>query len=123
MIEYKIIESASYKVQSALKATLSQHPNFLPKQVKIHYNVNKGLGNYMDGKNLPVKIYGLEKNQNGLEEAVISLAPLTAGYSGSGPNDLCKILKELDFIFDENDILSKEKVSSNGEIELTYFTK
>lgn len=35
---------------------------------------------------------------------------LTAGYSGTGPRDTCRILKLCNFDFDENDILSHQDV-------------
>ena len=71
--------------------------------ISINYDTRKN-----DIENGPVRIY----TTDGIE---IRLS-LTAGYNGSGPNDLCKAMKLCKFEFDENDILSKQE-----EVNLKYY--
>ena len=65
--------------------------------ITINYDTSSG-----EIEKAPVRIYFA----NGLALYL----NLTAGYRGSGPSDLCKVLELCNIDFDRNDILSKQDV-------------
>lgn len=72
------------------------------KLITVDYNTSSG-----DVANAPVRIY--------LASGIAIYLNLTAGYSGSGPTDLCTILKMCEIDFNENDIKSDQQ-----EVNLRY---
>lgn len=75
------------------------------KLITIKYDTSTG-----EVEKGPVRIYCL----NGL---AIQLN-LTAGYGGSGPSDLCKVLELCEINFDKDDILTKQDV-----VDLKYIVE
>ena len=89
---------------------------FEAKTARISYNVDKGLPNAEDTENYPLILKGT-LNGSSLTVPVYSV---TAGYGGTGPNAMVRILNEAGFKFKDSDILTKELVNSDGQIDLFY---
>ena len=116
MREKTIMNPSTYDNLPELRRYLEMEPLTL-REVSIKYNYKKGLPDERDIDNWPVKLLFLD--QKG-KFVIIRIFNLTAGYNGSGPNDLEEILKYLNVEHDPQDILSLNKMDKEGYINLHY---
>ncbi len=79
-------------------------------KIRINYNVYQGLPHEESPEEeWPVKII--------IKDVIIYAHSLTAGYGGTGPHDLCKVLDAAGVVYDKNDILT-QRSAKNGIIYL-----
>ena len=90
---------------------------FVAQKAVIHYNLQIGLPFVEEEDFYPLTLFGVVNKWFPISVKVYSV---TAGYGGTGPNCLVKILKEAGFEFDPNDILTKQYVQKDGWIHLEY---
>ena len=110
-----IIEvTTSYLAEDATIALLKG--GFVAQTARISYNLSRGLPRIEKTDEYPLILEG----RMGLCSANIHVYSVTAGYGGSGPQAMVKILKAAGFQFDETDILSSAKVEINDQINLVY---
>lgn len=114
MININIFEAASYTNISALKAVM--HDNWILKEVRIDYNTLTGI----PLENMPEKFPFKAIFYSGDLKIEVRICSLTAGYPGTGPHDLAKILDFLGIQYDKEDIFTKKKRGEDGFIRLTY---
>lgn len=115
MKEYAVKETTSERAKRETINLVNRH-GITVESVEINYNFNIGLKDFEDPTTYPVVFTGKE---NG-EAIKIRVTSLTAGYNGTGPNYLCDLLQELGFKFNPDDILTKNKGNSYGDIKLLY---
>lgn len=103
-----IIEaSSSYVAEKATIALLKG--GFVAKNAIISYNLNHGLPDIKRHNDYPLILEG----QLAGFSTNVHVYSVTAGYGGTGPNTLVKILKFAGFEFDENDILTNRLAISD----------
>lgn len=110
-----IIEAAtSFLAEDATIALLKG--GFVAQTARISYNLSRGLPRIESPDEYPLILEG----RMGIYSANIHVYSVTAGYGGSGPHCMVKILKAAGFQFDEADILSSTNVGYNDQIDLVY---
>ena len=110
-----VIKTAtSYKARDAVLAFINA--GFKASKAKIRYNISKGLPPIEREDLYPLV---LEGNFNGSPTS-IKVYSVTAGYGGTGPNDLVRILKAAGFIL-FTPVLLTDAWSNNSEISITCF--
>lgn len=110
-----IIEATtSYLAEDATIALLKG--GFVAQTARISYNLSRGLPLIEKVDEYPLVLEG----RMGIYSANIHVYSVTAGYGGSGPHAMAKILKTAGFQFNEDDILSSAKVGINDQIDLVY---
>lgn len=89
---------------------------FSAKTARISYNLSKGLPPEKDTDKYPLILEGTL----GRSPVTIHVTSVTAGYGGTGPNTMVRILRAAGFRFEESDILTNKMADSSDNIELTY---
>lgn len=114
-----IIEAnTSYVAESATIALLKG--GFVAKEAIIRYNVNHGLPDVKRYDDYPLILEGFLAGYS----TNVHVYSVTAGYGGTGPNTLVKILKFAGFKFEEDDILTDRLADYGyGQINLTLVKK
>lgn len=108
-----IIEAhSSYVAEDATIALL--RGGFIAKKARITYNLKGGLPSLEEYNKYPLILEGSMNNLS----ADIYVYSVTAGYGGTGPNSLVRILKAAKFKFDPKDILTDRLADNVGQIEL-----
>ena len=110
-----IIEaSTSYVAEDSVMSLLKG--GFIAETARISYNLSKGLPPEGFTNNYPLILQGTL----GRAPVAIHVTSVTAGYGGTGPNTMVRILKAAGFEFDESDILTHKMADSLDNVELTY---
>lgn len=104
----KIIIAAdtSYVAEDSVMALLKA--GFTAKKARISYSLTKGLPPIQEIENYPLIL------EETLCRAPVSIhvTSVTAGYGGTGPNTMVRILKEAGFKFEESYILTDRMADS-----------
>lgn len=108
-----IIEAnSSYVAENATIALLKG--GFVAKNAIISYNLNHGMPDIKRHNDYPLILEGMLAGYS----TRVYVYSVTAGYGGTGPNTLVKILKFAGFEFDEADILT-DRLAHLGQINLS----
>ena len=89
---------------------------FTAKTARVSYNLSNGLPREEDTNNYPLILEGTL----GRAPVTIHVTSVTAGYGGTGPNTMVRLLKAAGFEFEESDILTDKMADSHDNVELTY---
>ena len=96
--------------------SLLKNCGFSAKRATVNYNPNFGLPSVESIDRYPLILEGTMNRY----PTRIFVYSVTAGYCGSGPHALVNILREAGFVFDEDDIFTKERADYLGGIRLKY---
>ena len=108
-----IIEAHStYDAEDSTIALLKG--GFVAQKARITYNLSRGLPTIERYSEYPLILEGYMNNL----DMNIYVYSVTAGYGGTGPNTLVRILKEAGFKFDTQDILTDRLADTFGQIKL-----
>lgn len=108
-----IIEAnSSYVAENATIALLKG--GFVAKNAIISYNLNHGMPDIKRHNDYPLILEGMLAGYS----TRVYVYSVTAGYGGTGPNTLVKILRFAGFEFDEADILT-DRLAHLGQINLS----
>ena len=113
----KIVIQASYSEMAEVSVYALLKGGFSAQKARISYEAANGLPLKKDVDNYPLILEGTISSL----PVAIHVYSVTAGYNGSGPNAMARILEAAGFTFDESDILTKKMRSGPAEkVELTY---
>ena len=108
-----IIEADStYVAEDSTIALLNG--GFVARNARITSNLKKGLPSREQHEEYPLILEGHMKNL----PMRVYVYSVTAGYGGTGPNTLVRILRAAKFKFAEKDILTDRLADKFGQIEL-----